>query len=177
MTSQWGCERGKFVLWGTLDFEKELLLKVTSCSAPTYIVTYFSDRTIFCTCLAPIFAFFSLTFLEPYFGTILHTFFVWQGCVSSNSKCIEGGEVGGGVHLLHVSTPPLHPELRNIWTAPTVHRVLASERLPMVGCQISTFISSFWTITTKTSRLKALLLLLEICLVPIQLVHPQIIFL
>jgi len=85
--------------------------------------------------------------------------------------------VGGGVHLLYVTTSPLHPELRNIWIAPTVHRVLASERLPMVGCHISTFISSFWTITTKTSRLKALLLLLEICLVLIQLVHPQIIFL
>merc|ERR1712223_1460775 len=36
------------------------------------------------------------------------------------------------------------------------------------------FISSFWPITIKISLLKALLRLLEICLVPIQLVHLQI---
>ena len=57
------------------------------------------------------------------------------------------------------------------------HRVLAFDRLPIVGCQNLMFISSFWPITTKISRLKALLRLLEICFVPIQLVHRQITFL
>ena len=62
-------------------------------------------------------------------------------------------------------------------TAPKVPKDLAFDRLPIEGCQNLMFISSFWTITTKISRIKALLRLFEICLVPIQLAYLQITFL